>query len=122
MALTVSAAQIIKSGGPYMHVLFSVIQDGAATTVSGLALPAGFPNLQAQLPATTGLPTSYTGQGPVVTATFMNVLGGTAAAGTTVTALKQNASNPATQLDITISAAGSAGNTVNVMAIVPGTF
>jgi len=52
----------------------------------------------------------------------MNVLGGTAAAGTTVTALKQNASNPATQLDITISAAGSAGNTVNVMAIVPGTF
>lgn len=120
MALTLSAASIVRSGGPYMFVQFSIILDGAATTATDLALPAGFPNIQALLPAATGLPLSYTAQGPVVQPAYVNALGGTAT-GITATRLIPGTA-PATQLTMTVSGAGSAGQTVNVLALVPNTF
>jgi hypothetical protein len=87
-----------------------------------VALPKTFPNLQALAPASSGLPLSYSGFGPVITPVYTNALGGTAAAGTTVTRFAPATAAPATTVDITISAAGTDGNTINMLAIVPGTF
>lgn len=103
-----------------MMVQFSVIQDGSATSVSGLALPTGFPNLQSQQPSTAGTPTSYAGAGPVTTPIYLNALGGTDAA--TVLTMVPTSGQEAAQLDVTISAAGTSGHTIKVLAIVPDTF
>lgn len=121
MALTLSAARVVRSGGPYIHVEFDIILDGAATTATDLALPAGFPNLQSLKPSLTpAAPGAYTAQGPVTRPTMMNALGGTAT-GITATRLIPG-TNPATQLTMTVSGAGSAAQTVRILALVPDTF
>lgn len=120
MAITLSAAKIVNSGGPYMHVTFDIILDGSATTASDLSLPAGFPNLQALMPDSGGAPTVYSASGPVSLVLYMNALGGTAT-GITATRLIAGTS-AATQLTLTVSGAGSAGQTVKIVAIVPNTF
>lgn len=120
MALTLSAATIIRSGGPYLLAKFDIILDGSATTASDLSLPAGFPNLQAQMPASSGNPGSYSGAGPVSPVVYMNALGGTAT-GVTATRLIAGTA-PATQITITVSGAGSAGQTVKIVALVPDSF
>lgn len=119
MALTLSAATILRGsgGGQETHVVFDIILDGAATTASDLALPAGFPNLQALLPSTAGTPTVYAASGPVSVPIFANALGGTAT-GVTATRLIPG-TNPATQLTMTVSGAGSASQTVRILALVP---
>ena len=121
MALTFGTAQILKGtpGNGTVMAILPVVQDGTNTTITGLALPAALPNLQALLPATSGAPTVYSLQGPVTQPVYMNALGGTAAAGTTVTRCAPNASNPATQVDLTISAAGTSGLTINLLVVFP---
>lgn len=92
MALTAGKAVPLNPGTPTRRFLFPVVLDGTLTSVTGLAHGiAGAPGAPDRLaPA----------------------LGGTAAAAITVTRAVPTSANPATQLDITVSAAGTATQTV----------
>jgi len=119
MALTLGSAKILNPGAPFKQVLFTIVLDGAATSATALALPTGFPVLQAQVPGTSS--GTYTSTGPASSVVYQGCLGGTSAV---VQALKiiPTAAQPTTQIDVTVSAAGTNGQTVQVMAIIYDQF
>lgn len=118
MALTVSAARILPPGQPQQEWIFDVILDGAATTQTGVALPANFPAFTANPgpAAPDGVLNTAAANAAAYRVVYQPVAGGTSQT-SVVTSIVPNSTNPSTQIDIRVSAAGTNLQTCRVMAI-----
>ncbi len=92
MALTVGIAKQLAPGTPTRRYLVPIVLDGTNTSITGLAH------------GIVGAPGAPDRLAPA--------LGGTTATGINVTRAIPNASNPATQVDVVVSAAGVNTQTV----------
>lgn len=121
MALTLGPAQCLNPGATDQQWIFDIILDGAATTAT-VNLPTNFPAFSANPgPAVVAGAINLTvASAAAFRVVYQNTLGGTSAV---VRAVKivptpTTATTQATQIDITVSAAGTNLQTVRVLAIV----
>lgn len=121
MALTLGPAIALNPAQTDGQYIFDIILDGAATTVT-VNLPTNFPSFVGNPgpAAPGGVLNSTAAAAAAAKVVYQNTLGGTSAV---VRAVKivptpTTATTQATQIDITVSAAGTNLQTVRILAIV----
>lgn len=112
MALSLTA-KMLSPGETDQQVLLSVVLDGTLTTASALALPVPFPQFAAANGPAAGNTSAQLQAGKRVI--YMPAFGGTSSQ--TVTSIIPNAATPGS-VDIVVSGAGTAGQTINLLAII----
>lgn len=116
MALTLGSATLIGAPGQTDQLWsFTIILDGTATTTTALALPTGFPSFSATTGPAGG--SNNTSKAAAKRVIYMPGCGGTSAVAV-ATKIIPTAAAADTQIDVSVSAAGTNTQTVQVLALI----
>lgn len=116
MALTLGPATLVGAPGQADQLWsFTIILDGAATTATSLALPTNFPSFISATGPAAGNTTAQAAAAKRVI--YMPGAGGTSALVVLAQCIPTPAT-PATTLNVGVSAAGTAAQTVQVLALI----